>query len=254
MFADIVGFTPLSRTLGPKALVALLNDLFTELGQQILQGQGTIDKYLGDGVMAFWNAPVEVPDHARRACTVALAMQKSLDRFNAVHKDRPIRLGIGLARGVACIGNIGSSEHFNFTAIGERVNAAARIEGTSRILNYDIAADDTVRDAVPDFAWLDAGFMELKGIGAARRIHALAGDRDLAETPAFRALAAQHDNLLSVLARGGDATGDYARCRALAEKVSPRLVPFYRSMEARLVVVGQRDGASGMRPVMEKAP
>ncbi len=237
MFADIVGFTPLSQTVAPKPLVALLNDLFTELGAEILKGKGTIDKYLGDGLMAFWNAPVSVEDHARRACATALKMQSALGRFNEKHPDRPIRLGIGLARGEACIGNIGSREHFNFTAIGERVNVAARIEGTSRVLDYDVAADGSLRDAVPEFAWLSAGLLELKGMARAQEIFALAGDAEAAQTPAFRELEAAHKDLLAAIAAGEATQMLFLRCERLAAGVSPFLPPFYRAMAAREVVL-----------------
>ena len=241
MFADIVGFTPLSQSVAPKPLVALLNDLFTELGAEILKGKGTIDKYLGDGLMAFWNAPVAVDDHARRACATALKMQAALDRFNAKHPKRPIRLGIGLARGEACIGNIGSREHFNFTAIGERVNVAARIEGTSRVLDYDVAADASMRDAVPEFAWLSAGLLELKGMARAQEIFALAGDEKVARSPDFQRLAKAHDALLDALAAGAEPGPLYARCETIAASVSPLLPPFYRAMQARDVVLPGRE-------------
>ena len=145
MFSDIRGFTPLSESISPTGLVALLNDLFSQIGDQILEEKGTIDKFIGDAVMAFWNAPLPVEDHPLRAASAALLMRQALAEFNATPQMRdkpPIALATGCATGNACVGNIGSRSRFNYTVIGDVVNVAARIEQNCRHVEYDILASE----------------------------------------------------------------------------------------------------------------
>lgn len=241
MFCDIRNFTPMAAGLSATALVDLLNRLFTDLGDEILAEEGTIDKFIGDAVMAFWNAPLDMADHPRRAAQAALRLRAALVRFNAANLDRqggqkPVALAIGVATGMACVGNIGSRQRFNYTAVGDTVNLAARIETACRHVNCDILlAAETARH-VQDFALLDAGALSLKGVAERLEAMVLVGPPAVAATPGFRALEESHLALLRAI-RAGDATalsGHLHTCRGLVAAVEPGLEAFYERLERRI--------------------
>jgi class 3 adenylate cyclase len=128
LFADLRGFTTLSERLAPPELVALLNRYYGAAAEAVLAQGGTIDKFMGDAMMALFNAPARQPDHALRACRAALAMQRAVAPLAAEAPDMP-RFGIGVNSGEALVGNIGSEAIRNFTAIGDTVNLASRLQG-----------------------------------------------------------------------------------------------------------------------------
>jgi adenylate cyclase len=226
MFADMRGFTSFTEAHAPTETLAMLNTLFGALGREIVDRQGTIDKFIGDSIMAFWNAPVDVADHPRRATEAALAMRATLEALNADGALSGIAIGIGLSTGDALVGNMGLESRFDYSAIGDTVNVASRVETESKIIGFDIAASDALRQAVPDLAWLEAGTVQLKGKAKRLPVHILVGDAHVAITPAFVAL---HDAHLDWLAGGGD----LAECIRLAAKVDPRLARFYELIPGR---------------------
>jgi adenylate cyclase len=226
MFADMRGFTSFTEAHAPEETFGMLNRLFGALGEEIVQRSGTIDKFIGDSIMAFWNAPVDVADHARRACEAALAMRRTLDSLNADGRLTGIRIGIGLSTGEALVGNMGLESRFDYSAIGDTVNVASRVEGESKLIGFDIVASEGTRNAVPDFAWLEAGSVQLKGKSRRLPIHILVGDAELARSEDFVALRAAHAAWLS-------GSGDLARCVALAGIVDKRLGHFYELVPAR---------------------
>ncbi len=234
MFSDIRGFTPLSETMPAHALVELLNRLFTELGDEILRESGTIDKFIGDAIMAFWNAPLEMSDHPARACAAALGMRAALVRFNAAGAaPLPVAVALGIATGEVCVGNIGSRDRFNYTVVGETVNLAARIEAGCRTVDYDILVARDAALATPDMAFLEAGRLVLKGVSERTAACILVGGPTMAASVAFAALRAAHGGLLAALAEGGDADGLLAECRALAVALEPGLASFYDRIPLR---------------------
>jgi adenylate cyclase len=226
MFADMRGFTSFTEAHAPAETFGMLNRLFGALGAEIVTRSGTIDKFIGDSIMAFWNAPVDVADHARRACEAALAMRATLERLNGDEQLDSIAIGIGLSTGEALVGNMGLESRFDYSAIGDTVNVASRVEGESKLVGFDIVAADATRQAVPDLAWLEAGTVQLKGKSARLRIHILVGDAALAQGADFVALSAAHADWLA-------GTGELSRCVALAAGVAPRLVRFYELAPGR---------------------
>ena len=240
MFSDIRGFTPLSESVSATDLVALLNELFSQVGDQILQERGTIDKFIGDAVMAFWNAPLPVEDHPCRAAQAALLMRQALIDFNASDVMRghpPIALATGCATGRACVGNIGSRRRFNYTVIGDVVNVAARIEQSCRHVEYDIVVSSSVYEMTKhDMAMLEAGFVDLKGRTELEAVYVLVGNRDLLTTPEFQKLEATHRDLVAAIRDRlpQDNIEEICEdCVEMAEHIEPGLRQFYYSLSGR---------------------
>jgi class 3 adenylate cyclase len=165
LFADVVSFTPLTEKLGPEDVVTILNELFTILTGIVFRHGGTVDKFVGDCVMAIWGAPTPQPDHARRALAAAEDMLTWLEVGNATWKERfgvTIHLAVGVNTGEAVVGNIGSKTRMEYTAIGDAVNVAARLEALAR--PQQILVSEATRDGVGDaFELRDVGVHTLPG-------------------------------------------------------------------------------------------
>ena len=159
----------------------------------ILRFDGTVDKYIGDAIVAFWNAPLDVEDHTTRAVDAALAMREALAAFNQHNREQPeeaglvldVRMGIGLNYGPCSVGNMGSTQRFDYSALGDPVNVAARLEALTKTYAVDLLATLAVLERTPDHAWLEIEEVKVKGRSSATRLYVLAGSRDYATTPAF---------------------------------------------------------------------
>jgi adenylate cyclase len=179
LFADIRGFTAMSERMRPEEVVQLLSEFFDSMVEVVLRNQGTIDKYLGDGMMVIFGAPVEDPYQEEHAVTAALEMQAQLaelcDKWRL--QGRPaIRMGIGINSGAAVVGNIGSEEHMEYTAIGDTVNLAARLESATKELGSDIVVSEHTYDAVrPLFKWKPTGEMHVRGRADPVRTYSVEG-------------------------------------------------------------------------------
>lgn len=151
-FSDVQGFTTISEGLDPAELTSLLNDYLGEMTDIILSSGGTLDKYEGDALIAFWNAPIIEEDHARRGLEAAIRCQQKLDELREElqkRSKRPMFQRIGLNTGVAVVGNMGSSKHFNYTMLGDSVNLAARLEGLNKQFGtYTMCSDATRQEAL----------------------------------------------------------------------------------------------------------
>jgi adenylate cyclase len=208
MFSDIRGFTSISEEFksNPQGLSRLINRGFlSPMTKLIMARRGTIDKYMGDCVMAFWNAPLDDPNHADHACESALAMLADLERINrelaaeAAAENRvspPIHVGIGINTGECVVGNMGSDERFAYTAMGDAVNLASRLEGQSRTYGLAIVIGEATRDAAPSWAALELDLIAVKGKAEAVRVYTLLGDAAYAATPGFTDLAENHARML----------------------------------------------------------
>jgi adenylate cyclase len=153
MFSDVRGFTSISEKLDAQELASLLNEYLTDMTQIIFRHSGTLDKYIGDAVMAFWGAPFEESDHATRGCHAALDMIARLKEMQKKWKSegRPVLdIGVGLCTGVASVGNMGSSLRYGYTALGDTVNLSSRLEGLNKEYGTHILLSDTTYAAVED--------------------------------------------------------------------------------------------------------
>jgi adenylate cyclase len=181
LFSDIEGFTSLSEGLSPEVLTAEITEYFKRVSQVILHTSGTVDKYIGDAVMAFWNAPVRNPAHAHDACLAALRCRAALRIFNRGRRKagRPeFKTRMGIHTGEAVVGNIGSSDRMAYTAIGASVNLASRLEGLNKYLGTSILVSETTRLAAGDpFVFRFAGRVVPKGTSAGVGVYELLGTR-----------------------------------------------------------------------------
>ncbi len=232
LFSDIRGFTTLSEGMDPQALTGLINDILTPLTDVLLQGEATIDKYIGDAIMAFWNAPLDIDGHEEKACRAALAMLGVVDALNRTRSD-PIRIGIGLNTGEACVGNLGSAQRFSYSALGDSVNLASRIESLTKFYGVDIAVSEFTCEAAPSFAFLELDLVRVKGRSAPVRLHALLGDDAMARRQEFISLRRQHDEFLH-LYREGSFTAARERLTALRGVAPPTMDTLYEIYAERL--------------------
>jgi len=151
LFSDIRGFTTISEGLSPTALVELLNEYLSEMTGIIFNHWGTLDKYIGDAIMAFWGAPLPQEDHALRACRGALEMLKALAALRArwaAEGRPPIEIGVGINTGTMLVGNMGSADRFNYTVMGDNVNLASRLEGTNKTFGTRLIISENTYQAV----------------------------------------------------------------------------------------------------------
>lgn len=185
LFSDIRGFTSVSEGLEPQALVRLMNDYLTPMTDLIFNNEGTVDKYMGDAIMAFWGAPVEQLDHASKACKTALAMMKLLNELQSVwkkHGVEEIDIGIGLSTGKVTVGNMGSLARFDYTVIGDSINLGARLEGLNKeYKTHIIVTKYTYTDASDAFIFRELDMVKVKGKARHIAIYELMGDASQTE-------------------------------------------------------------------------
>jgi adenylate cyclase len=200
MFSDMRGFTSISETYknDPQGLTALMNRFLTPLTNAILNRKGTIDKYMGDAIMAFWNAPLDDKDHELNACEAALDMLERVDALNEAREQEakeagrpfiPLNAGIGLNTGTCVVGNMGSDQRFDYSVFGDSVNLASRLEGQSKEYGFPIIVGSKTALSVKDrFAILELDFITVKGKKEPEVIYAIAGREETAQSGRFQRL------------------------------------------------------------------
>ncbi|MCH7486245.1 MAG: adenylate/guanylate cyclase domain-containing protein [Proteobacteria bacterium] len=198
LFCDVRGFTTISEQFDAVGLTSLINKLLTPLTNVILNSQGTVDKYMGDCIMAFWNAPLDDEDHARNGCLSALDMLAEIAPLNerlkieAVEEGRkhiPLKVGFGLNTGECVVGNMGSDQRFDYSVLGDTVNLAARLEGQSKSYGVDIVIGEGTRKLVTDLASIELDRIQVKGKTVPVDIFALLGDDKVAQSEEFKKLS-----------------------------------------------------------------
>lgn len=250
LFTDVRGFTTISESYreNPQGLTRLMNEFLTVLSQPILRYEGTIDKYMGDAIMAFWNAPLNDPMHAERCCRAALEMIQAVEDLNekrlheidensdeTYHK---IKVGIGVNTGLCVVGNMGSDLRFDYTALGDTVNLASRLEGQSKPYGLPIVMGDATAMEISDrFATFEIDLIRVKGKNEPARIHCLAGDETLAGSDDFKAFRAVNKTMITAYrSRDWDSAFEALEMvEELGEKLSIPVSDYIFIYEARIV-------------------
>ena len=206
LFCDIRNFTGLAETMDAESLTHFINSFLTPMTERILARNGTIDKYMGDCVMAFWNAPLLESRHGEYAVRAALDMTQALVGLNAVWRDeaeaaeRPfggIAVGIGIATGPCCVGNLGSEQRFDYSVLGDDVNLASRLESQTKTYGVPIIVSEATHAAIPGFAALELDLLRVKGKTRPQRIFGVLGDEATAGEDWYAALARSHRAMLA---------------------------------------------------------
>ena len=180
MFCDIRGFTSLSEKLDAVRLTQFMNSFLTPMTEIITERQGTIDKYIGDCIMAFWNAPLDDPDHVEHAVQAAQAMRRKLVELNRAWQAEPayqvflpVRIGLGINTGECVVGNFGSQQHFDYSLLGDPVNLASRLEGLGKVYGIDLVIGEETAARLGDPALIEVDLVAVKGKSEAGHIYTL---------------------------------------------------------------------------------
>jgi len=185
LFSDVRGFTTISEGLDPKELTRLMNAYLGAMTAVVQKNRGTLDKYIGDAIMAFWGAPVANPDHARQAVLTALEMQSELRRLDEPFKARgwpPLQIGVGISSGTMTVGDMGSPVRKSYTVMGDAVNLGARLEGITKQYGVGIIVSEATRALVGDMVYRELDRVRVKGKGEPVAIfEPLGGDVSQAE-------------------------------------------------------------------------
>jgi len=209
LFSDMRGFTTIAESFkdDPQGLTGLMNGFLTPLTNAIIDHYGTIDKYMGDAIMAFWNAPLYDSSHEIHACEAALDMLLRLDRLN--HEQmlqakaqgttfQPLEIGIGINTGPCVVGNLGSDLRFDYSVLGDSVNLASRLQGQCRLYGVPIVIGQTTARALADrFAVVELDFITVKGKAEAQLAYAVVGGRDVATSAGFKQWQDGHAEVLT---------------------------------------------------------
>ena len=226
MFTDVRGFTTISEHYGKdvQGLTRIMNRYMTAMTAKIIQNAGTLDKYIGDAQMAFWNAPLDDPDHARHAVATALEMMESLDEFNREIAEEGIPafgMGLGINTDIVVVGNMGSTQRFDYTCLGDGVNLASRLEGQSKPYGVRIVLGPKTAEAVRNtYSVAELDCIAVKGKKEGVRIYTLAPDTQ------------QHQDFLDLYYQGEwkKALTLIPRCK----NATPELEKYYDAMYERL--------------------
>jgi len=202
LFSDIRGFTALSETMAPEALVKFINGYLSPMTRIVLDEGGTLDKYIGDALMAFWGAPVPQEDHALRACRTALRFLEELETLRGRWRAEglpQIEIGVGINSGPMVVGNMGSDLRFDYTVMGDAVNMASRLEGANKLFHTSImVSEDTWKRVAPQATGRRLGSLRLRGRSEAVRVWELMALRP--PTPEEQATIAQFEAAVDALA------------------------------------------------------
>ncbi len=223
LFCDIRRFSAISETMGPQQIIQFLIAFLTPMCDVLLARKATIDKFIGDAILAFWNAPLDDSDQHANAARGALEMVAQLEQMNRVMAEQSatpwpgeVRIGIGLNAGPCCVGNMGSAQRLSYSLIGDTVNLASRLEGLTKYYGISIAIGSALQAHLGDFATLPVDRVRVVGRGAPELVYALVGGEDMALSSGFRRLEAMHGDMLAAYA-----AQDWALARSWIAAAAP---------------------------------
>ncbi|TAL28621.1 MAG: adenylate/guanylate cyclase domain-containing protein [Alphaproteobacteria bacterium] len=241
MFTDIRNFTTISESMDPAELIRMMNDFLTPMTSAVLDNKGFVDKYMGDAMMTFWNAPVDDPHHAQNACRAALEMVEALKPVNAELKARAekagrtfyeLKAGIGINSGRASVGNMGSKQRFAYSALGDTVNLASRMEGQTKTYGVTTMISHSTRMQVPALAAIELDLLTVKGRTEPERIYTLLGSEAVAKTSEFQSFAALHARMLE--AYRAQKWDEATRLGDECARLKPELAALYKLYASRI--------------------
>jgi len=199
LFSDIRSFTTISEGLTPEELVHLLNEYLTVMTDIVFKHDGTLDKYMGDAIMALYGAPLEIPDHPARACHSALEMMEGLKTLNEdwISQGKvPLDIGIGINTGMMMAGNMGSDQRFDYTVMGDHVNLGSRLEGANKSYKTNILVSEFTYERVKDeFVCMELDSVRVKGKTLPVNIYQLIGERAYVSQEQIEAISHFHKGL-----------------------------------------------------------
>ncbi len=223
LMADVRGFSRISERYTPKQVIDFLIAFLTPMSAILLARKATLDKYIGDAVLAFWNAPLDDPEHPQNAARAALEMVAKVAELNremagqqAVPWPGEVKIGIGINTGLCCVGNMGSAERLAYTLIGDTVNVASRLEGLTKLYGVPIAIGEAMAARLDGFALLELDRVRVVGRDEAAVPFALLGDEGLADDPSFLALSEAHGSILTAYR-----AQEWAHAEALLAETAP---------------------------------
>jgi len=203
LMCDVRGFSRISEQYSPTEVIDFLIEFLTPMSDILMAHKATLDKYIGDAILAFWNAPLDDPDHHKNAARSALAMGAKLNELNQTQPNKrgkvwpgEVKIGIGLNSGLCCVGNMGSKQRLAYSLIGDTVNVAARLEGLTKQYGVQILVGESLAEQLDGFALLEVDRVRVVGREGAERIFGLLGDEAFATDPAFEALTRVHADVL----------------------------------------------------------
>lgn len=244
LFLDIRDFTAISERFDAQGLTRFINRFLTPMTDIILAHQGTIDKYMGDCIMAFWNAPLDDSRHAANACQAAVAMRNHLLEWNVQLRREaqaegkpfsPVHMGIGINTGECCVGNMGSDRRFDYSVIGDPVNLASRLEGQCKAYRVDIIISEYTYEQIEDFATFELDLIQVKGKTKPVRIFGIRGGKEIKERPDYQALLSCHKKMLEAYRSQnfGQARKLLEECQAL-DTPKTRMAVLYKVYKDRI--------------------
>ncbi len=238
LVCDIRNFSGIAERLSAEEMTAFINSFLTPLSDLIIDSGGTIDKYMGDAIMAFWNAPMDDSDHALHACEVALRIADRMSALNAKWRAEAeaagrafddVAIGIGINSGECCVGNLGSERHFDYSAIGDTVNITSRLESLTKVYGLTLLVGEETMKRAPGLSFVEVDLVRLKGRTAPSRVFSLFAD---GVQP-----AQEHPSFLDAY-RGGQWTDARALLSTLRQSCSAAMAKLYAVYELRLERLG----------------
>lgn len=243
MFTDIRNFTTISERLTPDVLINTMNDFLTPMSDVVMKTRGTIDKYMGDAMMAFWNAPLDDADHARHAVDAALAMKAALEPVNADLRKQaddeerePLQLaaGIGINTGPCAVGNMGSKQRFAYSALGDAVNLASRLEGQTKSYGLELLIGEQTAAHIPDYAVIDIDLIQVKGKTQPVKIYTVLGNETVMDSDEFQSFLMDHNTFMALYRAGDFAEAEKAIEACLSHDIAAPYHAYYTVMADRI--------------------
>jgi len=203
LFLDIRSFSKISESMEPSEITTFLNIFLTPMTDILQKYNATIDKYIGDAIVAFWNAPLDDSDHQGNAARAVLEMESKLSKLNKTYSEQDlikwpddVSMGIGLNTGICCVGNLGSEQRFSYSMIGDAANLASRIEGLTKQYKVSVLIGDSTAQALSDFAIIEADLIQVVGRQTPERIWVLLGSQAASNDAVYKSHMKQHTEFL----------------------------------------------------------